>query len=470
MAENPPPPMQSPLHNMKGDAIDDLQTMIEGMDSSPNSSHIRLPSPPHVMQLIDSIPGSNEEENEDIMEMKKFAREEFQNDHSTHSLDDFLKHTNIQSGKKKVPSRMSIAEMKDALKHLQERNWSDKHPTGHINLDTLETSINNHSCRKVIMSAIYHLETQHKMVTMENAAHYFILWRRHTELASFVDANTGSDDANNVKIASDDSNSNSSEVVQSSVYNAYKRLQVENVELEHQSMELKKVIDEDTDIPRMKAIGAKNIIMIYVKQSLRRRLEFGFQHWLWITDRVVTQRALQRETLLLKQESQKLMAKEFQLGHMLAVNGQLSNAITCSHAFFRWKVNCIKSIFLEEREKEMNMQRSVFNDLTQLKQQLYEKNKQNEISLKNTYGCGRNIIGKMKFLENKVDICASLTKSINNTCINGKRVPILVAPEKEPKSRWGMLRSHMGIDAAAAKRVNSALERKSSAMKEKAGK
>ena len=99
--------------------------------------------------------------------------------------------------------------------------------------------------------------------------------------------------------------------IQRYIYEEIKNLKVQlfekNEKLKASIVELAERIKYDRDIPKLQAQGSKNIIVIYMKQSLRKKMESGFNHWYWITKRVITKKFLDRKMMLLRQEKQNNM-------------------------------------------------------------------------------------------------------------------------------------------------------------------
>ena len=382
--------------------------------------------------------------------------------------------------KSKKHARMSVSDMSDALHHLKEINWKGipKHGA-YINLNNITTKLHNTHRRTIVVNALYILDTHNRLKNASKIADYFTQWKmkakyishlKHSvpiSTATVTNGLTGIDESgipsiipSSIKLL----NKTPKETVKygSSSDFANRILLNENEKLKASIAELAEKIKYDRDIPKLQAQGSKNIIVIYMKQSLRKKMESGFNHWYWITKRVITKKFLDRKMMLLRQEKQKFYAKEFQFGQQMSTNKQLTNTIHCSHAFFRWKITCIKTMFLEEREKEMGIQRYIYEEIKNLKVQLFEKNEKNKGILKRATTSGRNLEEKLQNLRDSVHESVSLTEDINIECDGGKIVPILhhdaSNAKKKPSKLWSMLREHMGIDAEEARRLNAKLQ------------
>ena len=360
--------------------------------------------------------------------------------------------------------RMSVSDMKDALKHLSDVKWSKKRvPCSHIHLHMLSPVLDNPRDRRVLLAAMFHLECRHRVVTYNAQAHCFEWWRACTQEMTrrhFLAAHPGSAAGGKGEGARTKTQQEVFQTRSASTRSALDKLIAENQALNVNGVMLggEHVLNTD-EVRKLRARGSVRLLAVYMKQCVRRKLEFGFHHWLWITSRVLSRRHLSRDAMVTAQEHQNVLAKEFQLDSMLAVNATLTNAIQCSHAFFRWKIRITKMIFIEERESEAKSQRSLFMELRHLKKGMFQKNAENKKLLAAAIGEGKEVNKNLYRVQAAMRSACELSSAINALCVNGKEVPILApSVQHTAKERWNILRSHIGIDSSAAAIINDRLE------------
>ena len=253
---------------------------------------------------------------------------------------------------------------------------------------------------------------------------------------------------------------------QTSTLSAYRRALAHNDKLSEELKELRVLIDDNKERHKiMKAQGSKNVIVIYMKQSLRRKLEFGFHRWVWMSDQMKDERLLKRRSLLIIQEQQKLRAREFHLNLLMSKNLELANTIDCSHAFFRWKIGSIRIASIAEKKHSESSRVILSRELSLLKTELNKRIAADKEAVQNAQQKGQRMLDSMKRLCENVNEAASLTSAINKECEGGLIVdlPAFGSAPQTARGRWSMLRSRMGIDPKNAERVNERLEKEAAA-------
>ena len=245
-----------------------------------------------------------------------------------------------------------------------------------------------------------------------------------------------------------------------------KQLQV-NAELQAKIELIQSKVLGEAQLPHLKLLGARHTLLIYMKQSLRRKMENGFHHWLWVCRTSKDVKTLTWKSIVLVQEQQSLHAKEFKINSLLNHNSKLNNAIRCSHAFFRWKIWSIQETYHIESRRAEQYRRSIHTSLLELKASLLQRITDSKQELSDKLALGHALQDTFIRVQAIVTEATSLTASINDTCEGGMEVPLPTLTA--PKRGWRLVREMLGVDKEAAAKLDKVLGKLTAKQQSEAG-
>jgi hypothetical protein len=247
-----------------------------------------------------------------------------------------------------------------------------------------------------------------------------------------------------------------------SAHNGYIKQLTKNEDMLRQLADLRTKAGNPEQIEKIRLQGVFAVLLIFMKNCLRRRIEFGFQRWVWVTEKLKASRQLQLQALRLTQDQHKLHAREFQIGRLLNHNTALNNAIQCSHAFFLWKICSTRETMAREALRAEEHRRVIYHELLDLKATLLTSVEEGKSDLRLKLSQGEVIKAGLARLQRNVEEAAALTTSINSSCTGGDYVALskINAGRDSARARWTLLREVLGVNPYAAERVYNILTTK----------